>query len=95
MAELARVLRADGRLLLSVPFGVPRTDEFLRVYDLRRLQALLAPFRVRTLEYAKSSDGLWTPCSEQEAASVDWAGPNRAVALVVAEPDGSTARCGS
>jgi SAM-dependent methyltransferase len=95
MAELARVLKPDGRLLLSVPFGAPLTNDFMRVYDPPRLRALLAPFRVRTLEYAKSSGGLWAPCEEREAVSVDWEGPNRAVALVVAEPDGSAAGCGS
>jgi SAM-dependent methyltransferase len=95
MAELARVLRSDGGLLLSVPFGIPLTNAWMRVYDPPRLRALLAPFRVRTLEYAKSSGGLWAPCGEREAASVDWEGLNRAVALVVAEPDGSATGCGS
>jgi SAM-dependent methyltransferase len=95
MAELARVLKADGRLLLSVPFGVAMTDGFQRVYDPPRLRALLAPFRVRTVEYARSEAGLWAPCAERDAASVDWEGPTRAVALVVAEPGGSAAGCGS
>lgn len=95
MAELARVLRSDGRLLLSVPFGVPMINDFMRVYDPPRLRALLAPFRVRSVEYAKSAGGLWAPCAEHEAVSVDWEGPNRAVALVVAAPNGSAEGCGS
>lgn len=61
----------------------------------RKPRALPAPFRVRWLEYAKSAGGLRSPCAEDEAVSVDGEGPNRAVALVVVEPNGSKAGCGS
>lgn len=82
--EIARLLRPRGRAVITVPFGVTRTDDFQRVYDPPRLAALLAPLRVVRIEYAWSRAGLWIPCTEADAASVDWAGPNRAVALVVA-----------
>ena len=82
--EIARVLRPDGRAVVTVPFGVARTDDFQRVYDPPRLGELLAPFSDVRIEYARSADGLWTPCAEHEAASVDWGGTERAVALVVA-----------
>jgi SAM-dependent methyltransferase len=81
--EIARVLRRDGRALITVPFGHARTDDLQRVYDPARIAALLEPLVVRRIEYAWSREGLWCPCSEAEAATVDWAGPSRAVALVV------------
>jgi SAM-dependent methyltransferase len=82
--EIRRVLRPGGRVLITVPFGRSRTDAFQRVYDPARLRALLAPLAVERIEYARSTEGLWTPCAESEAAGVDWGGPARAVALVVA-----------
>lgn len=84
VGEIARVLQRKGRALITVPFGRTRTDGFQRVYDPPRLAALLAPLAVERVEYAWSPEGLWVPCTEAEAASVDWAGPSRAVALVIA-----------
>lgn len=82
--EIARVLRPGGRALITVPFGRARTDDFQRVYDPARLRELLAPLAVTRIEYACTKEGLWIPCTEAEAASVDWSGPGRAVALVLA-----------
>jgi SAM-dependent methyltransferase len=82
--EIARVLRRGGRALITVPFGRAMRDDFQRVYDPPGLRALLAPLTVRRIEYARSLSGLWMPCAEAEAASVDWRGPSRAVAMVVA-----------
>lgn len=84
VSEIARVLRADGRAIITVPFGVARTDDFQRVYDPPRLRRLLAPLAEIGIEYARSVAGLWIPCGEAEATTVDWGGPHRAVALVAA-----------
>lgn len=82
--EISRVLRPGGRALITVPFGTALTDDWKRVYDSPRLARLLAPFSVLGVEYAVGREGLWTPSSEGEACSIDWTGPDRAVALVVA-----------
>jgi SAM-dependent methyltransferase len=82
--EIARILRPGGRAIITVPFGRAMTDGFKRVYDAQRLRELLAPLTVLRGEYAWSRVGLWMPCTEAEAISVDWNGPDRAVALVVA-----------
>lgn len=89
VGEIARVLRPRGRLLLTVPFGVAEENDFQRVYDPAGLAALLGAFSTVRVEHAWSRVGLWTPCTEAEAASVDWRGPHRAVALVVAAVGGS------
>lgn len=87
--EIARILRQGGRALLTVPYGRAFTDDSMRVYNATRLCELLAPLSVLALEFAWSRQGLWMPCSETEAASVDWSGPTRAVALIVATTSGS------
>lgn len=82
--EIARVLRPGGLSLITVPFGQAMADDFQRVYDQSCLRDLLSPLSVVRIEYAWSRHGLWTPCSEEEASSVDWKGSARAVALIVA-----------
>jgi len=82
--EIARVLRHGGRALITVPFGRALTDDFKRVYDPLRLRELLSPLLTNGIEYAVGRAGLWIPAIEAEAATIDWNGPDRAVALVVA-----------
>jgi SAM-dependent methyltransferase len=82
--EIQRVLKPGGRALLTMPFGQARTDTFQRVYDPPRLRAVLASLTVERIEYARSVEGLWAPCTEDEAAAVDWAGTMRSVTLVAA-----------
>jgi len=84
--EIARILRPGGRAILTVPFGRALTDDFKRVYDPPRLRELLTPLVPLRIQYAWSREGLWTPCAEAEAATADWTGSTRAVALVVAAP---------
>ena len=62
--------------------GRALTDASKRVYDPARLSSLLAPLPVARPEYAWSREGLWTPCTESEAATADWSGATRAVALI-------------
>lgn len=82
--EIARLLKPGGRAILTVPFGRAATDPSKRVYDPARLAGLLAPLLVTRREYAWGREGLWTPCTESEAATADWSGSTRAVALIAA-----------
>lgn len=82
--EIARLLRPGGRAILTVPFGRSLTDASQRVYDPARLAGLLTPLSVTRREYAWGCQGLWTPCTESEAATADWSGSTRAVALIAA-----------
>lgn len=92
--EIARILRPGGRAIITVPFGRALTDDFMRVYDPPRLQALLAPLSPLRVQYAMSREGLWTPCPEAEAGTADWNGPTRAVALIVATTRSELSRTG-
>lgn len=82
--EIARLLRPGGSAILTVPFGKAMTNEWMRVYDPPRLRRLIRPLHAELVEYAVGDNGQWEPAEEARAAQVDWQGPDRAVALVVA-----------
>ena len=82
--QLARILKLGGRLILTVPFGVSLTNHWMRVYDSRRLADLCEPVRTEAIEFAVARSGIWRPSSCEEAQTVDWAGPDRAIAMIVA-----------
>jgi len=82
--QLAQVLKRGGRLILTVPFGVSLTNDWMRVYDSRRLADLCEPLRTDTIEFAVGRSGIWRPGSRAEAQTIDWAGPDRAIAMIVA-----------
>ena len=82
--QLARILKLGGRLILTVPFGVSLTNHWMRVYDSRRLADLCEPVRTEAIEFAVARSGIWRPSSCEEAQTVNWAGPDRAIAMIVA-----------
>jgi SAM-dependent methyltransferase len=82
--QLAQVLKRGGRLILTVPFGVALTNHWMRVYDSHRLADLCESVKTEAIEFAVARSGIWRPSSRQEAQTVDWAGPDRAIAMVVA-----------
>ncbi len=86
MFHVIRFLRERYEVDLLIP---ALADGLQRIYDPGCLANLLAPLTVLRIEYAWSRAGLWIPCSEAETASVDWTGPARAVAMVIArKPEG-------
>ena len=82
--EIARILKPGGKALITVPYGRAHTNDWMRVYDKPRLAQLTSALTVDQVEYAVSRTGLWMPAAEGEAETIDWNGPHRAVALVVA-----------
>lgn len=82
--QLARTLKRGGRLILTVPFGVSLTNHWMRVYDSRRLAMLCEAVRSESIEFALARSGVWRPSSREEAQTVDWTGPDRAIAMIVA-----------
>jgi SAM-dependent methyltransferase len=79
MAELRRVLKPGGSLLLTVPFGVPREFATARVFDRAQLDQAIQAFRpagrAQEAFYRYTADGWNTASAEECAASeyVDWA----------------------
>jgi SAM-dependent methyltransferase len=86
IAEIRRVLRPGGRLILTVPFGRPAMTPVHRVYDQARLDALLRPLRrVETLYGVRSEDAWTVTADAADAEEMDSAARVSAVALTVAE----------
>lgn len=88
VAEMARVLRPGGRLLLTVPYGIGGSTAWYRVYDAATLSALLGSFSVGAVEYYDGRGRRdWHPVSAEVLAAVDSVGPGfvQGVACVVAE----------
>ncbi len=76
MAEVRRVLKKDGKLILSVPYGVYEENTHQRVYDEGRLSELLKDFRVENKRYfinqTKTAwpNNHWLESSRAEAAAM-------------------------
>jgi len=87
--EIARLLRPGGRALITVPCGHSRVDTFQRIYEPAEVRDLLEALSVIRVEYAWSPNGLWTPCTEADARTMEWEQGGRAVALAVATTKGS------
>jgi len=69
--EFWRILKPNGRLVLTVPFGDRHMTDELRVYDSEQINELTKRFHVRKRDfYRKAPDGAyWSKCSEAEASS--------------------------
>lgn len=69
-----RILKPGGTLILTVRYGRPFTNEFLRVYDETRLKQLLRGFNVSKEEYACMNErgDQWGLCSKDTAADREY-----------------------
>jgi SAM-dependent methyltransferase len=86
IAEVKRVLRPGGRLVLTIPFGRHTVTPVHRVYDRPMLDALLAPLRrVETCFAIRDGDSWSYTTDVGRAERADSAERVSAVALVVAE----------
>ena len=77
--ELRRVLRAGGRLLVTVPYGRPEDHGWLRQFDERGLRGIIAAFGDDEPEvaiYAHSRRG-WNRSDLEEASDATYRDPRR------------------
>jgi len=71
MAEIHRVLKPGGRLLLTVPFGNAAMTPLHHIFDPQELRRLVRRFRILSLEYGiKLDKKTWLmPATEEQAAA--------------------------
>jgi SAM-dependent methyltransferase len=69
MAQIYRLLKTGGRLLLTVPFGKPAITPRHRIFGAAELRQLLSQFEVQELEYGiKTVAKTWlVPVPEEQA----------------------------
>ena len=73
MNKFHQLLKKNGQLILSVPFGKRKVSSFYRVYDQELLGHLLLQFEVEDEEYYfRSRHSIWKPSSAQELSKIDW-----------------------
>ncbi|MDD5503708.1 MAG: class I SAM-dependent methyltransferase [Candidatus Omnitrophica bacterium] len=76
MAQISRVLKPQGLLVLTVPFGIFCVNKHQRVYDTPAVKRLLSGFKIESAAYYKNTkpalaNNYWKEISCQEADSVD------------------------
>ena len=83
--EIYRVLKPEGKLMISVPFGKPLVTSGFRVYDLKGLEHLIQPFRVEKKSWFVQRGGNWLAAAEKEASGqcLDERGHPTAVVLLI------------
>ena len=76
MSEILRVLKKDGLLLLTVPFGVPTEGSLQRTYDTVRLGRMLSGLTLEDKRYFMSAHDQgylnehWQECDEKRALTL-------------------------
>jgi SAM-dependent methyltransferase len=99
MAELARVLRPGGELLLTVPYGVLRRFPAMQVFDTGRLEAAVAafgPVASRSDRYYRYLPEGWQRAPADECADAEYVPHNmldarRRPPVPPHQPDGAVA----
>jgi SAM-dependent methyltransferase len=88
MEKLARLLRPDGDMVLTLPVGLDGVfPPYHRVYGAERLPRLLEPFSVRDEAWWAKLDGeSWEPASRETALAVEPSSSYYALGLFVAAP---------
>lgn len=71
LTEIRRILKPEGKLILTLPYGKPLVTEFLRNYGSANLAALTRNFEVLESKYfIKVNEKLWCLSDEQSASGM-------------------------
>jgi len=86
LTEIRRILKPEGKLILTLPYGVPMVTKFLRNYDRRTLAAMICDFEVLNSAYfVKIDEKFWCLSDEQSAS--------RMALNVYGMPEGNVCLC--
>jgi len=71
ISEISRILSKNGTLLITLPFGKEEVFPSHRVYNQKRLRAILKGFRVEREDfYVRTKNGFWLPCVKEDLSEI-------------------------
>lgn len=79
--EMLNVLKPNGSLVITVPFGKSDMLPDSRIYDTEDIKRLFAGLEITEEEYIVESNGVWLKTSHDEAARADHRAGRRAVGM--------------
>lgn len=95
MAEINRILKTNGRLIITLPFGKKSEYWFkntgpFRIYDDLKIVSLLKRFKIQKKEFAIKKGAHWLPAALHEVENVEHSQLKRwysakAVVMIVAQ----------
>lgn len=84
MQRIHSILKKNGRLILTVPFGRKYTNPSFRSYDLEGIKALFEPqFRIQKMEFFHSVNSKWFPTDLETMKKVNNKSMARGVAFIM------------
>jgi SAM-dependent methyltransferase len=90
--EIKRVLRPNGFLVLSVPYGLGASNAQQRIYDHAALNELMKGFKISMQEYYSDSTlqgaicNMWVEITKEKADKIDCSKKVQCVSCLIATP---------
>ena len=69
--EIYRITKPGGQILITLPFGKPIDTEWYRVYNMERVQELLAGFKINKEYVFRDKSGSWMPVVAGDVENID------------------------
>ena len=67
MKRLARLLKKDGKVIITIPFGEAAQFDELRIYSRERITKLFKGWKIEKMDFFKELEqGKWLPAEESE-----------------------------
>jgi cyclopropane fatty-acyl-phospholipid synthase-like methyltransferase len=64
--EMSRILKDDGKMLITIPFGKAAINSMQRFYDDKKLEELFKGFKIIKKEYAKQFSNYWAESTHDD-----------------------------
>lgn len=80
--EMVRILKHNGKMLITVPYGKHCLKETFRVYDNSSLSKLISGLKIDVVEYFVRKNGYWVSVSKAEADETETENVQNALVLL-------------
>jgi len=83
--KIYKLLKKNGKLLLTVPFGVKHENNMQRIYDWKTLRDLFKNYSITSKLFYKDVGGKWILTSMSDASSIKSDNVTNAVCFIEAQ----------